>query len=82
MQSRDPRDLIIQTDILKGQGPIVAARALSEKIEQARAKGAVKHVIAPLPNKGTKVTIDGLEYEVKYSNHKRGDLYLKLVGAP
>jgi hypothetical protein len=79
MQSRDLNNVIVQTDIVR-EGQIGVAKAIAKKLEQAQAKGGVKHVIAPLPVKGRRIIIDGLEFEVNYANHKRGDVHLKLVG--
>ena len=49
-------------------------------MSEAQQKGAVKHVIGDLPNKGTVVEINGLKYEVKFVDYKRGELRLKLAG--
>lgn len=83
MQSYDERDRIIDSKMLEaeiGPGlPLPKAESVLSAMKEARAKGAVKHVIANMPGKGETVEILGLKYLVRGVNNENGSLHLKLI---
>ncbi len=81
MQSRDDNEKLVSAEILDNfPKPTLQdqIRVLSEKMESAKAKGAVSHVIAPLPSEGSIVEIMGLTYKVRKPFPNRGRLILEL----
>lgn len=77
MQSLDERDQVVQNDVFES---FEKADLLAMRIKAAREKGAIKHVISQLPDKGLFLTINGLIFEVKFVDYKRGEMRLKVVG--
>jgi Mg2+/Co2+ transporter CorC len=95
MQSYDESGKIVQAQIMKGleidraqDAKEVAARLkqgrlkkqIQDAIQNAENKGAVKHVIANMPNQGQTIEINGLTFKISYVNNRRGDVHLKLEG--
>lgn len=81
MQSRDESKNLVSTEILENFPQLTLQdqiRVLLEKMEKANAKGAVSHVVAPLPKESSTVEIMGLTYVVKKSFPGRGRLILEL----
>lgn len=81
MQSRDELENIVATDIFpesRKRTPHEQITDLVNSLELAKEKGAVSHVVAPLPVAGQTVEILGLTYKVKYSSPGRGKLVLEL----
>lgn len=81
MQSYDENDRIVDTQML-GLEPdkrMLDVADLAAKIDQAQQKGAVRHVIANMPNEGQTVEINGLQFRVHYVNNHKGDVHLKLI---
>lgn len=79
MQSSDASDQLVQTAIIQDKNRIPPHLQIAALIQQAEKKGAVKHVIAPLPAADSVVEILGLKYRVTFSSSKRGKLHLELV---
>ena len=75
MQSTNELGKIVQANILDNK-----LNLLSQRIQEAENKGAVRHVIAKMPADGSELEINGLKYKVTYVNNKRGDLHLTLIG--
>ena len=78
MQSTDERDQVVQTAILQATEHKPLSQRVAGLLAQAEKKGAVKHVIAPLPAAGSIVEILGLRFKVTFSSPKRGKLHLEL----
>lgn len=76
MQSTDERDQVVQTAILQEKKQLPLSLQVAALMARAEKKGAVKHVIAPLPAVGTTVEILGLRYKVTFSSPKRGNYIL------
>lgn len=77
MQSQDELGNIINTAMFQNQEELKSK--LSEVMDKAENLGAVSHTIGHLPNKGRIIVMDGLKYEVKFVDHKRGEIRLVLV---
>lgn len=75
MQSLNKIDEVVQTDVFHNKN----LDGIASRIEVARSKGAIKHVLSEIPNKGSIVEINGLKFEVKFTDYKRGELRLQLV---
>lgn len=80
MQSLDNQGNVVQNDVFESLTSKQDRKALAQRVATARASGAVKHVISQLPNKGMIVALNGLLFEVKFVDYKRGELRLKIVG--
>jgi hypothetical protein len=74
---QDAKDLSQQLSPAKAKS---LADQIASAMRTAAKKGAVKHVIANLPNQGQEVEINGLKFKVSYVNNKRGDVHMKLMG--
>lgn len=79
MQSTDERDRVVDTRIIQNEDNLPRLEEVMQGIQESRAKGAVKHVIANMPAKGETVEINGLKFIVKASNAERGTLHLKII---
>lgn len=73
MQSLDEKGNILQAALVDSQEKLV------ESMQSAGELGAVQHVIGELPKKGTVLEINGLMFEVKFVDYKRGEVRIKLL---
>lgn len=77
MQSRDESNEIINTQFYESQEDL-KSRLLAD-LKKLKSAGAVSHTIGEIPSKGEFVEVNGLRYEVKFSDVKNGELHIKLV---
>jgi hypothetical protein len=79
MQSSDAQGKIVNSQILESLEGLPSAASVLSAMKEAKAKGAVKHVIANMPEKGSTVEIMGLKYLVRGVSYETGNLHLKLI---
>lgn len=74
MQTRDEGNNTLSTQVLDERVE-KAAQQLKEALEQPGVKSVA---IGGLPDKGDIFTLNGLHYQVKFVDYKRGELRIKL----
>lgn len=73
MQSKNDNGDIVRTALVDSPEKLV------ESLQSAEELGAVQHVIGELPKKGAVLEFNGLMFEVKFVDYKRGDIRMKLL---